>query len=158
MDCIGKQIECGVRQAWDVNPSYVNSSTLLQPSGLQCCKDENILFSELLWGWKVKWCIQVYAAGKEAAHKHSTILHTWHVVKECLLVLEVAEPGFKLRSLRPVCFMSCHLLYYHLHNVQLHRNKGHFAIYAFLRHHRGQQYQDVSKGNDSYWYNPLFRR
>lgn len=52
------------------------------------------------------------------------------LVNKCLLVLEVAEPGFK--SLRFMCFMSCHLLYYHIHKGWLHRNKEHFAIYAFF--------------------------
>ena len=76
---------------------------------------------------------QVYATGKESVHKaHSIILNTWQVLNKCSPVLEVAEPGFKLRSPRPMCFTSCHLLYYHLHKGQLHRNKEHLAIYAFL--------------------------
>lgn len=61
-----------------------------------------------------------------------TLLNTWLMRNKCLLVLEIAESGFKLRSLKPMRFMSCRLLYCHLHNRWLHRNKEHFAIYAFF--------------------------
>lgn len=118
--------------------------------------EENSLFSELWWDWKVKWLFQVYGTGQESVHKaHSTVLNIWHVLNKCFLMLEMAEPRVKPRSPRPMCLMSCHLLYYHLSRGQLHRNREPFAIVLLFRHRCGQwQCQAISRESYSCWSPP----